>query len=305
MKRVGYLTDMYSEEDAILLRLKALSDEEFIIETVDRFSLNSTVSNRVMSMIKTVDIVVANVTKGTSNLFYEIGLAHGAGKPVIIIIKDKKDIPADLKSQQVFTYKNETDSLENIIFTIREMITVAGKKIVGFRGPNDVISNPDFNEEGEGSSFKNLFSFSGLKRSKYLEEWFINLASKVPGWDIITSTNNESLYDLLIWNSLNDNELKALSNPIPVRFKAVRSFRKDMLNDIILTSQKSQLKSLILVTTSINDKYADKLIREMRVKHSINAISLDKNDLINVETPKQLFDVVKKKFLEVIYEEEK
>lgn len=41
-------------------------------------------------------VVIADVTGKNPNVFYEIGIAHTVGRPVIIITKDKGDVPFDI-----------------------------------------------------------------------------------------------------------------------------------------------------------------------------------------------------------------
>ncbi len=50
--------------------------------------------------------IVADVTGRNSNVFYEIGIAHTVGKPVIIITQTKDDIPFDIVHTRYFVYSD-------------------------------------------------------------------------------------------------------------------------------------------------------------------------------------------------------
>ncbi|HEX7239732.1 MAG TPA: hypothetical protein VF263_05675 [Longimicrobiaceae bacterium] len=49
-------------------------------------------------------VIVADCTGRNPNVFYELGLAHSVGKPVIIITQSAEDIPADIRSIRYIHY---------------------------------------------------------------------------------------------------------------------------------------------------------------------------------------------------------
>jgi nucleoside 2-deoxyribosyltransferase len=53
-------------------------------------------------------IIVADLTGRNSNVMYELGLAHAAKKPVIMLAQDEADIPFDLRHIRYLKY-NEKD----------------------------------------------------------------------------------------------------------------------------------------------------------------------------------------------------
>ena len=42
-------------------------------------------------------VVLGDVTGKNPNVFYELGLAHASGKPVVIVTNSLEDVPFDLK----------------------------------------------------------------------------------------------------------------------------------------------------------------------------------------------------------------
>lgn len=94
--------------------------------------------------IRSARIVIAGLTGRNTNVFYEVGLAHTLGKPVIIITRNEEDVPFDLKALRYVYYNTEdpfwgenlkkalTDMLQNLLNeqeygTVFEDITVVGK----------------------------------------------------------------------------------------------------------------------------------------------------------------------------------
>ena len=51
---------------------------------------------RIYGQFKKADVIVAEMTGRNPNVFYEVGYAHGLGKPVILLTRIAKGIPFDL-----------------------------------------------------------------------------------------------------------------------------------------------------------------------------------------------------------------
>ena len=60
------------------------------------------------------NVIIADVTGRNPNVFYEIGIAHTVGKPVIIITQDKADIPFDVSQFRYFLYSDDTHGWETL-----------------------------------------------------------------------------------------------------------------------------------------------------------------------------------------------
>ena len=50
-------------------------------------------------------LVIADCTGKNPNLFYEIGMAHTIGKPVILITQKQQDVPFDLQATRYIRYQ--------------------------------------------------------------------------------------------------------------------------------------------------------------------------------------------------------
>lgn len=69
----------------------------------DIFNARSVMSN-IWSAIVAARVLVADCTGRNPNVFYEIGLAHAVGKPVILIAQKNDDVPSDLKHMRYIQY---------------------------------------------------------------------------------------------------------------------------------------------------------------------------------------------------------
>lgn len=58
----------------------------------------------VWQMIQECKVLIADLTEKNANVFYELGLAHALGKPVVLLADNLGDVPFDLQSLRVIIY---------------------------------------------------------------------------------------------------------------------------------------------------------------------------------------------------------
>ncbi|MBA7608930.1 hypothetical protein ES703_16115 [subsurface metagenome] len=72
-------------------------------------------------------VVIADVTGRNPNVFYEMGIAHTVGRPVIIITQDKADIPFDVAQFRYFLYSDDAAGWDmlfnNITLSLKSILT--------------------------------------------------------------------------------------------------------------------------------------------------------------------------------------
>lgn len=66
---------------------------------------------QIVEMILKSQLIIALLDGKNPNVFYEIGLAHSLGKPVILIVnmQDKNDMPFDISSDRLLLYSSMSD----------------------------------------------------------------------------------------------------------------------------------------------------------------------------------------------------
>jgi hypothetical protein len=84
----------------------------------------STIMADVWRFTRQAIVVLADVTGKNPNVFYELGLAHAAGKPVVIVTNSLEDVPFDLKGLRVIEYDKQNETWGTIL---KESIIVAIK----------------------------------------------------------------------------------------------------------------------------------------------------------------------------------
>lgn len=81
-------------------------------ERVDEQMFLENILSRIYGQIKDADVIVAEVTGRTPNVFYETGYAHGLGKRVIFLTQNVKDIPFDLMHYPHIVYGKSIATLK-------------------------------------------------------------------------------------------------------------------------------------------------------------------------------------------------
>jgi hypothetical protein len=73
-------------------------------------------------------LVIADCTEKNPNVFYEIGMAHTVGKPVVLITRSEKDIPSDIKHIDFIEYaydpEGAKDLTDKLALIIREQLAL-------------------------------------------------------------------------------------------------------------------------------------------------------------------------------------
>jgi len=88
-----------------------------IKEAIEQVNLNALRADEIFSTTPIVEdiwthiaksrIVIADVTDRNPNVFYELGLAHAIGRPVIILSQRKMDVPFDIAYMRYILYADD------------------------------------------------------------------------------------------------------------------------------------------------------------------------------------------------------
>ncbi len=91
------------------------------VERGDHQILTQPLMDKIRNQITKCDFVIADVTGGNPNVFYELGIAHASKKPVIFITQDApEDAPVDIRPYEFIVYSlgehgKVLDSINNAV----------------------------------------------------------------------------------------------------------------------------------------------------------------------------------------------
>lgn len=80
----------------------------------DEQNFKGDIFSHVLKSIVQAKVVVANLGGRNPNVLYELGLAHALDKTTILVSQLLDDLPVDIKSKRIVTYKNFAD-LESVL----------------------------------------------------------------------------------------------------------------------------------------------------------------------------------------------
>jgi hypothetical protein len=63
----------------------------------------------VVATIRRAQIIIADLTGQNANVFYEVGIAHAIGKPVLLLTQSIDDVPFDLRHRRILVYEFTPD----------------------------------------------------------------------------------------------------------------------------------------------------------------------------------------------------
>jgi hypothetical protein len=75
------------------------------VARADDFFTARAVIDDIWAAILSSRVIIADCTGRNPNVFYEIGIAHTVGKPVVLITQDADDVPFDLRHRRYLEYR--------------------------------------------------------------------------------------------------------------------------------------------------------------------------------------------------------
>lgn len=99
----GGWSDAYYEA----IFLPAIASAGLRAQRADSLFRSSNIVHDIWRLVTTAKVMVADLTGKNPNVFYELGLAHAARKPVLLLTQDIEDIPFDLRALRVIRYDTQ------------------------------------------------------------------------------------------------------------------------------------------------------------------------------------------------------
>jgi len=113
-----FVSREYNLAPTILNQIQEVLDE-LKIQYFDIYSQDygTDISSGVVKLISSAEIVIGVITRNSTNVLYEIGVAVGMGKAVFLLLDDSEEIPSDLYN---LTYIKINDNLrENLMLPLK------------------------------------------------------------------------------------------------------------------------------------------------------------------------------------------
>jgi hypothetical protein len=107
---------------------RVASDLRVTVARADDFFTDRAVMEEIWAAIAKARVLIADCTGRNPNVFYEIGIAHTLGKPVILVTQDGADVPFDLRHRRhieyQFTPRGMSEFEDKLKSTITEVLEI-------------------------------------------------------------------------------------------------------------------------------------------------------------------------------------
>jgi len=97
-----------------------LEQAGFEVHRADDIRNQRNILQDIVEGLAQADLIVADLTGGNENVFYEVGLAHAMNRPVLLLTQDISDVPFDLQSYRLIRYSTHFAEIDSAAQALRE-----------------------------------------------------------------------------------------------------------------------------------------------------------------------------------------
>jgi hypothetical protein len=123
----------------------ACTDARVACERVDEQLFLQNILQKVYGEIRNADLIIGEMTGRNPNVFYEVGYAHGMGKPVILLTRTSDDIPFDLRQYPHIVYGGSITDLKK---RLSEKVRWCVENPDTMLGPGEGGNDPELDQIG-------------------------------------------------------------------------------------------------------------------------------------------------------------
>lgn len=262
----------------------------------DYFNIEEQIVPQIIETIKKVDVVIADISNENPNIYYEVGIAHSLGKPVVLVSQTNNFNRFSLLSYRFYNYEIDPKGIKNLSFRLEQILSNKDElnKLNPLSTKKHILDFQEFSNSNELDSILNL---TGIAKYYELEKWIYSLLKDIPGFE--TSFNEQrggKEYDFIVWNSNESEELRGLGNPIPIEIKATKYVENNLIHSLISKASCQGFKSFILITTANLTEGNKKLIRDLKAHSGIAILVVDRDSLKDIASSKDLLKALIKSF---------
>jgi len=113
----------------------ALEEAGFEAKRANSISHQRNILEDIVKGIHGSDLIIADLTGSNPNVFYELGMAHGLNKPVILITQSVEEVPFDLRSYRMIDYGTYFSEARKFREELTKIASQALKDALSFGNP--------------------------------------------------------------------------------------------------------------------------------------------------------------------------
>jgi nucleoside 2-deoxyribosyltransferase len=90
---------------------------------------SNVIMDDILKSISAADVILADLTRKNANVFYEVGICHALGKPVLLLTQSIDDVPFDLRHRRVLLYDYSPRGCKRLEGTLRQNMNAVLKEL--------------------------------------------------------------------------------------------------------------------------------------------------------------------------------
>jgi hypothetical protein len=150
------------------------------INRANQLEFGSTLTEHIITGIKSADLIIADISGNRPNIMYEIGMAHALNLPIILISTEAPEIPFDLRGYYILFY--------SLISSTKFRNTLAERILNALENPSQFILSKSQTQVKEEAARPSVFiSYSNTDKD-FLNRLQVHLrplvkSSRIDLWD--------------------------------------------------------------------------------------------------------------------------
>jgi hypothetical protein len=292
-----YLSTNYRNVNPVKEALEMIYNKLNIeLYQTDYFNIEKKIVPQIIDTIKKVDIIIADISNESPNIYYEIGMAHSFGIPVILVSQSDNFNRFSLLSYRFYKYEIDSNGIKNLSFRLEKILSDKNEidKLKPTSNQKHIL---DFEEISNDNRLNEIINLSGVTKFYELEKWIYTLLKEIPGFEVqFDKQRSGKEYDFIVWNSSEAEELRGLGNPIPIEVKATNYIDNSIIAHLINKAKSQGFKSFVLITTANLTLGNKNIIRNLKAHSGIVILIIDRDELSKINSSKDLLKAFIKSF---------
>ncbi|WKV12647.1 hypothetical protein [Marivirga harenae] len=284
-----YISSNYRQIDPISRALEVVQNRISLqILRTDYFNIEEQVVPQIIETIERADVVIADISNENPNIYYEVGVSHALGKPVIFVSQTDNFNRFSLLSYRFYQYEIDESGINNLAFRLEKIIGDSKELeyLKPIRKSRHVLDYQEFNHD---NNLNRILNLKGASKYYEFEKWIYELLIEIPDFEPqYNEQRSGKEYDFIVWNSNELQELKGLGNPIPIEVKATKRIENNFIHSLISKAISQGFRSFILITTATLSDGNLNLIKNLKEQSGITILVIDFEKLRSISTSKDL-----------------
>ena len=136
-----------------------VEDNGFIATRADNSANSQAITKDIILLIRNSDLIIADLTDANANVYYELGIAHAFGKPVILLSQDIDEVRFDLQAYRCLLYTDHFHDMDRARLDLAERLQAFTAGTLQFGSPvsdalNEVVTYERRPKEGNDTEKK-------------------------------------------------------------------------------------------------------------------------------------------------------